>query len=109
METMNNDDFFLIKCTKFKFFINNLCNTITQALAVVGAVIAMEWVPEESRFICEVLGLLFWTTGVVLVTPIAYLMRDNTWRELQIALTLCSSYSLIQYWYATKSPSFYLC
>lgn len=64
---------------------------------MVGAVIAMEWVPEESRFICEVLGLLFWTTGVVLVTPIAYLMRDNTWRELQIALTLCSSYSLIQY------------
>lgn len=74
-----------------------------------GAVIAMEWVPEESRFICEVLGLLFWTTGVVLVTPIAYLMRDNTWRELQIALTLCSSYSLIQYWFAPNSPSLYLC
>lgn len=66
---------------------------------MVGAVLAMEWVPQECRFLCEVFVLLFWTTGVVLVTPIAYLMRDNTWRDFQLVLTLCSSYSLIQYWY----------
>ena len=73
-----------------------------QALAVVGAVLAIEWVPEEGHFVVEVCGLLFWTTGVVLLTPIAYLMRNHTWRELQIALTLCSSYSLVQYWYVLK-------
>lgn len=76
--------------------------TLYQALAVVGAVLAMEWVPEEGRFVVEVCGLLFWTTGVVLLTPIAYLMRNLTWRELQIVLTLCSSYSLVQYWYVLK-------
>ena len=75
---------------------------LCQALAVVGAVLAMELVPEEGRFVGEVCGLLFWTTGVVLLTPIAYLMRNHTWRELQIALTLCSSYSLVQYWCVLK-------
>ena len=76
--------------------------TLCQALAVVGAVLAMELVPEEGRFVGEVCGLLFWTTGVVLLTPIAYLLRYHTWRELQIALTLCSSYSLVQYWCVLK-------
>ena len=81
---------------------------LCQALAVVGAVLAMELVPEEGRFVGEVCGLLFWTTGVVLLTPIAYLMRYHTWRELQIALTLCSSYSLVQYWCVLKEFLFLL-
>ncbi|XP_048736820.2 organic anion transporter 3-like [Ostrea edulis] len=80
-----------------------ISGALQQALAMVGAVLAMEWVPQECRFLCEVFGLLFWTTGVVLVTPIAYLMRDNTWRDFQLVLTLCSSYSLIQYWIQEES------
>lgn len=75
MEIMNNDDFFLIKCMKFKFFINNLCNIfIIQVLVVVGVVIVMEWVFEESCFICEVFGFFFWIIGVVFVILIVYLM-----------------------------------
>jgi hypothetical protein len=69
-----------------------------QGLAMSGAVMSLEWVPTNSRYLVEVVGLLFWSTGICLIAFIGYLLQDYSWRYLQIALTLFSSYSLIQYW-----------
>lgn len=70
-----------------------------QGLGMAGAVMALEWVPTNSRYVVEVVGLLFWSTGICLIALISYLLQDFSWRYLQIAFTLLSSYSLIQYWY----------
>ena len=69
-----------------------------QGIAMAGTVLALEWVPTNSRYLVEVVGLLFWSTGICLMALVGYLLQDYSWRYLQIALTLFSSYSLIQYW-----------
>lgn len=62
------------------------------------AVLTLELFPEKTRFYAEAIGLFFWTTSLVIMAPIGYLMRDYSWRYLQIVMTGFSLFSLIQYW-----------
>ncbi|XP_048736819.2 organic cation transporter protein-like [Ostrea edulis] len=80
-----------------------IIGAVQQGLGMAGAVMALEWVPTNSRYVVEVVGLLFWSTGICLIAFISYLLQDFSWRYLQIAFTLLSSYSLIQYWIQEES------
>lgn len=71
---------------------------LCQGVAMSGAVIALEWVPTNSRYLVEISSLLFWSTGVCAIALFGYLMQSYSWRYLQLAFTLYSSFSLIQYW-----------
>ncbi|XP_061192875.1 organic cation transporter protein-like [Saccostrea echinata] len=63
----------------------------------------VETLPEEWRFCAEVMGLVWWTTGIVLLTPMAYLLYGFSWRYLQLLLSLLSLYSLVEYWLFDES------
>ncbi|XP_048734855.2 organic cation transporter protein-like isoform X2 [Ostrea edulis] len=63
----------------------------------------VETLPEEWRFCSEVMGLVWWTTGIVLLTPLALLMQNYSWRYLQLLLSLLSVYSLAEYWLFDES------
>ncbi|XP_048734857.2 organic cation transporter protein-like [Ostrea edulis] len=63
----------------------------------------VETLPEEWRFCAEVMGLVWWTTGIVLLTPLALLMQNYSWRYLQLLLSLLSVYSLAEYWLFDES------
>ena len=74
-----------------------------QGFGLCYAVYYLELFPTEHRYKGEILGLTFWTTGVVFVAPVAYLLRDYSWRYLQVALALYSFYSIFHYWYVLLS------
>ncbi|XP_062595358.1 organic cation transporter protein-like [Saccostrea cucullata] len=80
-----------------------ILGVLQQGMVMPNAVLGLELWPERIRFYCEALGLFFWTTGLVIMAPIAYLLRDYSWRYLQIALTCFSLFSLIQYWVQDES------
>lgn len=63
-----------------------------------GAVFTIELFPENTRFWCEIGGAMFWTTGLVVMSRVAYLLQNYSWRYLQIALSCFSLLRLIQYW-----------
>ncbi|XP_060085902.1 solute carrier family 22 member 4-like [Ylistrum balloti] len=67
------------------------------------AVAAMETLPVNSRYLWDTADLLFWTTGCLLVTPIAYAFRNMSWRSMQIAFAVGSAYSLLEYWFLEES------
>lgn len=52
-----------------------------------AGVFTLELFPEKTRFVCEIMGSLFWTTGLVIISGIAYLLQDYSWRYLQILLS----------------------
>jgi len=62
------------------------------------AILNLEMFPKEIRAYVEVLGLLFWTTGIAIITPLAYAFRNMSWRYFQACLACLSSWSLIQWW-----------
>ncbi|KAK3098694.1 hypothetical protein FSP39_022115 [Pinctada imbricata] len=74
-----------------------------QGMAMSITVITLEIIPMEKRFLVEIFGLLIWTSGVAMITPFGYFLRHYSWRYTQLALTLVSSYSLIQYWIQEES------
>ena len=76
-----------------------------QGTAMAGAVLALEWVPTNSRYWVEITGQLFWSTGVCAIAMFGYLLQNYSWRYLQMAFTLYSSFCLVQYWYVPKETS----
>lgn len=76
---------------------------LLQGMMLPGAVFTIELFPEDTRFWCELFGALFWTTGLCIMSAIAYLMQSYSWRYLQIALSCFSLLSLIQYKFQDES------
>ncbi|KAK3097972.1 hypothetical protein FSP39_014956 [Pinctada imbricata] len=74
-----------------------------QGIGMAGAILNLEIIPMENRYIVEILGQLTWTTGVALVTAFGYFLRDYSWRYTHIAISLFSCYSIIQYWIQEES------
>ncbi|XP_053379646.1 organic cation transporter protein-like [Mercenaria mercenaria] len=74
-----------------------LTGAFQQGTGLTVSLLLIEMVPTESRGKIEVCGLLFWTTGIAIVTPIAYIFRNLSWRYLQICLACLSSWSLIEW------------
>lgn len=65
--------------------------------------LCVETLPMEWRFLAEVTGVVAWTTGLVMLTPLAYIMQTFSWRYLQLLLALLSVYSLVEYWLFDES------
>ncbi|KAK3096431.1 hypothetical protein FSP39_000039 [Pinctada imbricata] len=80
-----------------------LIGAMVEGLLLTSVVQYVETLPVEWRFCAEVIGLASWTTGIIIVTPFGYLMRGLSWRYLQLALSLISTYSLIEYWLFDES------
>ncbi|KAL4237193.1 hypothetical protein ACF0H5_005573 [Mactra antiquata] len=89
----------------FSYFavLRTLTGGIQQGVGLTLAIINLELVPKENRGIIEVIGLLFWTTGIAIITPIAYIFRNLSWRYLQICLACLSAWSLIEWWLIDES------
>uniref|UniRef100_K1R4W8 Organic cation transporter protein n=1 Tax=Magallana gigas TaxID=29159 RepID=K1R4W8_MAGGI len=74
-----------------------------EGLLLSGVTQYVETLPMEWRFCAEVIGLVAWTTGIVMLTPLAYIMQTFSWRYLQLLLALFSVYSLVEYWLFDES------
>ncbi|XP_053381641.1 solute carrier family 22 member 6-A-like [Mercenaria mercenaria] len=68
-----------------------------------GTTLSLETLPAEIRHYCEVLALLFWTSFMCLVSPIAYALRDFPWKYLQLTYAMCSAWSIFQWWMTDES------
>uniref|UniRef100_A0A8W8IAR6 Uncharacterized protein n=1 Tax=Magallana gigas TaxID=29159 RepID=A0A8W8IAR6_MAGGI len=71
---------------------------VTEGFLLSSVTLCVETVPMEYRFLAEVAGITAWTTGLVMLTPLAYIMKAFSWRYLQLLLALLSVYSLVEYW-----------
>nr|XP_022332351.1 solute carrier family 22 member 6-A-like [Crassostrea virginica] len=80
-----------------------LLGVLQQGMVMSNAVLCLELFPEKTRFYAEAIGLFSWTTGLVVMAPMAYLMRGYSWRYLQVLLTSFSVFSLVQYWVQNES------
>ncbi|XP_053378644.1 organic cation transporter protein-like [Mercenaria mercenaria] len=80
-----------------------LTGAFQQLLIGTLSLLLIEMVPTETRGTIEVCSLLFWTTGIAIVTPVAYIFRNLSWRYLQICLACLSSWSLIEWWLIDES------
>ncbi|XP_069137349.1 organic cation transporter protein-like isoform X2 [Argopecten irradians] len=74
-----------------------------QGMAMVMPAMILEMIPVEFRFMVEVSSLTVWTTSMIVVTPVAYFLRDISWRYLYFVLTLTSSFTLFGYWIYNES------
>ncbi|XP_053381642.1 solute carrier family 22 member 7-like [Mercenaria mercenaria] len=79
-----------------------LTGFLTQGL-LAGTSLSLENLPAEIRHYSEVFALFIWTSGIVLMAPIAYALRKVPWRYLQIAYALMSATSLFQWWITDES------
>ncbi|XP_033751011.1 solute carrier family 22 member 5-like [Pecten maximus] len=80
-----------------------ILGAVQQGSGLTMAILSLEILPLKARYIGECLGLVFWTTGVNLLSPIGYLFRNLSWRYLQMTLALFSCYSLVEYWLMDES------
>ncbi|XP_033749261.1 solute carrier family 22 member 6-like [Pecten maximus] len=71
---------------------------LQRGMAMARAVMSVEILPEESRYMAEVLGCTVWALGLCLIAPVAYVMQDMSWRYLYLALSLISIHSLLGFW-----------
>ncbi|XP_021368562.1 solute carrier family 22 member 8-like [Mizuhopecten yessoensis] len=76
---------------------------VQQGSGLTMAILSLEILPLKARYIGECLGLVFWTTGVNLLSPLGYLFKNLSWRYLQMTLALFSCYSLVEYWIMDES------
>ena len=70
---------------------------VTQG-ALSGTTLALETFPKEVRHLTEVYALVMWTSAVCVMSPIAYALRNVSWRYLQITYALMSAWSVFQWW-----------
>ncbi|XP_048735641.2 solute carrier family 22 member 16-like [Ostrea edulis] len=92
-----SSNFLMLAILKF------ILGVLQQGMVMTGAVLSLELFPEKTRFYSEALASVFWTTGLVIMSAIAYLMRNYSWRYLQISLTCFSIFSLFQFWIQDES------
>lgn len=76
---------------------------LQQGMVMSNTVLGLELFPEQTRFYSEAIGLFSWTTSLVIMAPVAYLMRNYSWRYLQVVGTCFSLISLAQYWIQDES------
>ncbi|XP_071100668.1 solute carrier family 22 member 3-like [Haliotis cracherodii] len=59
------------------------------------ATMIIEWVPTNKRFKAGSVGSCLWGLSLVTLAPLAYLLRNVSWRYLQLTVALTAAYSLI--------------
>lgn len=69
-----------------------------KGMVMSNTVLGLELFPEQTHFYSEAIGQFSWTTSLVIMAPVAYLMRGYSWRYLQVVGTCFSLISLVQYW-----------
>nr|XP_011427430.3 organic cation transporter protein [Crassostrea gigas] len=80
-----------------------ILGVLQQGMVMSAAVFTVELFPEKTRYLSKLTGSFMFTTGLVLMSAIAYLLRSYPWRYLQITLSCFSLLSLIQYWVQDES------
>ncbi|XP_021359310.1 solute carrier family 22 member 8-like [Mizuhopecten yessoensis] len=75
-----------------------ICGVSHQGVSMTRTVMTIELLPAESRYMTEVLGVTFWTCGIIVIAPVAYLLRNLSWRNTYLIMTMYSAYSLVGYW-----------
>lgn len=80
-----------------------ILGVVQQGMVMTNVVLGLELFAEDKRFYSEAISLICWATGLVIMSGIAYLMRDYSWRYLQIVMTCFSLFSLLQYWVQDES------
>ncbi|XP_069136847.1 organic cation transporter protein-like [Argopecten irradians] len=80
-----------------------ILGAVHQGSGLTMNIICLEILPLKVRYLAEIMGQTFWTTGIVLLSAFGYLFRDFSWRYLQMALALMACYSLIEYWLLDES------
>lgn len=76
---------------------------LQQGMVMSGVVLTLEVFPERTRFQGAIWGAFVTASGLVVMTGIAYLLQNSSWRYLQITLSCFSLLSLIQYWVQDES------
>eukprot|EP00105_Crassostrea_gigas_P024428 XP_011444664.1 PREDICTED: organic cation transporter protein isoform X1 [Crassostrea gigas] len=74
-----------------------------EGLLLSSVTLCVETLPMEWRFVAEVTGVVSWTTGIVMLTPLSYIMQTFSWRYLELLLALLSVYSLVENWLFDES------
>lgn len=80
-----------------------ILGVLQQGMVMSDAVFTIELFPEKTRYLCKLVGSFMFTTGLVFMSAIAYLLQSYPWRYLQITLSCFSLLSLIQYWVHDES------
>ncbi|KAL5004603.1 hypothetical protein ScPMuIL_018059 [Solemya velum] len=74
-----------------------------QGVVLTTTILNLERFPMEARGYMHPLGEIGWTTGGMLIPLISYILRNVSWRYIQIVLSVWSAYSLVQYWIIDES------
>ncbi|XP_052696620.1 solute carrier family 22 member 21-like isoform X3 [Crassostrea angulata] len=82
---------------------DDISSFVTEGLLLSSVTLCVETLPMEWRFVAEVTGVVSWTTGIVMLTPLSYIMQTFSWRYLELLLALLSVYSLVEYWLFDES------
>ncbi|XP_023930356.1 organic cation transporter protein, partial [Lingula anatina] len=86
----------------FRFFVGSCHGILINSVVV----LCIEFVSPRRRMVSVCTLAMSWGVGLVLTTPVAYLIRD--WRYLQLAVALPSFLYLGLWWIIPESPRWLL-
>ncbi|BFY98042.1 hypothetical protein BsWGS_01082 [Bradybaena similaris] len=81
-----------------------LCGFFQQGTGLVGHTILMEFLTAKNRRVVAILSGLYWTITVVLFGVMSYLMRDQSWRMIQVASALFACNVILSPYFLYESP-----
>ncbi|KAL5004945.1 hypothetical protein ScPMuIL_018401 [Solemya velum] len=80
-----------------------LTGVAQQGVVLTTTILNIERFPMETRGFMEPIGGFGWTAGAMILPLISYILKDVSWRYIQIVMSLWSAYSLVQYWLIDES------
>ncbi|BFY98041.1 hypothetical protein BsWGS_01081 [Bradybaena similaris] len=81
-----------------------LCGFFHPGTGLVGFTILMEFLTAKHRRFVAILNGLVWTITAMLFGLMAYVMRDHSWRMLQVAATLFTCNVILSPYFLYESP-----
>ncbi|XP_076443256.1 organic cation transporter protein-like [Babylonia areolata] len=87
----------------FFIFCRVLTGALQQGTGLVAFTMFVEGLPREWRKLAGVLDGCLWSMSMMLLPGLAFLMRHQTWRHLQLVFAAFSAYSVILPWCLDES------
>ncbi|KAJ8304388.1 hypothetical protein KUTeg_017971, partial [Tegillarca granosa] len=76
-----------------------LIGALLEGFGLTSAIFMLEIFPKQCRGKVSASGAVFWSFSVMFLAPFGYLLRNYSWRYLQITTALTSIYGLFNYYF----------
>ncbi|XP_076443492.1 organic cation transporter protein-like [Babylonia areolata] len=74
-----------------------------QGMSLTAGILSMESLPTRHRFVQSIIAAFIWSSSMVILALLAFLMRQHSWRHLQLIIAGFSVYSFVLIFFLEES------